>query len=51
MVVNQTSDPQTLPPVYRGRTDWWGFLRGLILILSSGLGMALLYSIWTLLGN
>jgi|GEM_PF-6581875 len=49
MVVNDTSNSQTLPPIFRGRIDWWGFLRGLILILSSTLGAALLYSIWTFL--
>jgi hypothetical protein len=47
MVLDQTSNPQMHPPVYRGRVDWWGFLRGLILLLSSALGMAFLYSIWT----
>ena len=47
MVLDQTSNPQTHPPIYRGRLDWWGFLRGLILLLSSTLGMAFLYSIWT----
>jgi hypothetical protein len=49
MVANQTSDPRILPPIFQGRTDWWGFLRGLILIFSSALGLALLYSIWTFL--
>ncbi len=47
MVGNQTSNPQTLPPINGGRIDWWGFLRGFILLLSSALGMAFLYSIWT----
>lgn len=47
MVGNQTSNPQALSPIYRGRIDWWGVLRGIILFLSSALGMAFLYSIWT----
>lgn len=47
MVGNQASNPKTLPPIYRGRIDWWGFLRGLILLMSSAVGIALLYSIWT----
>jgi len=47
MAGNQTSNPQTLAPIYRGRIDWWGALRVLLLLLSSALGMAFLYSIWT----
>jgi hypothetical protein len=47
MTGNQTSSPQTLPHIYRGRIDWWRVLRGVILLLSSTLGMAFLYSIWT----
>jgi len=47
MAGNQNSNPQTLSPIFRGRVDWWGFLRGLLLLVSSALGMAFLYSIWT----
>jgi len=47
MIGNQTSNPQTLPDIYQGRIDWWRVLRGVILFLSSALGMAFLYSIWT----
>ncbi len=49
MIGSQSPDPQTQPPIYRGRIDWWGFLRGLILLLSSVIGLSLLYSIWNLL--
>lgn len=49
MIGNQASDPQAQPSVYRGRIDWWGFLRGIILLLSSFVGIAFLYSIWVFL--
>ena len=51
MIGDQISDSQTQPAVFRARFDGWGFLRALILLFSSRIGIAALYSVWAFLGG
>jgi len=46
MIGDQASDSQTQPSIFRLRFDGWGFLRVLILLFSSFIGIAVLYSVW-----
>ena len=46
MIGDETSDVQTQPSIFRLRFDGWGFLRALILLFSSFIGIAVLYSVW-----
>jgi hypothetical protein len=48
MIHEQVSAPRIHPLIQRARIDWWVFLRGLILLLSSFVGITVLYSILTL---
>jgi hypothetical protein len=36
-------DPQTLWSTQRSRIEWWGLLRGLVLLFSTFLGVTLVY--------
>jgi len=46
MIGDQVSDSQAQPSMFRVRLDGWGFLRALILLFSSIIGIAALYSVW-----
>jgi len=46
MIGNEMTDSQAQPSVFRVRFDGWGFLRALILLFSSIIGIAALYSVW-----
>ena len=46
MIGDQITDSQAQLTVFRVRFDGWGFLRALILLFSSIIGIAALYSVW-----